>query len=152
LPAAVPALGDAEPQPVTPCGWTRHDIKPQLVVEELPDTFRSFGACADAVAPGADFIGAESGLGTPRPGKSKGSPLRSEEPTFDEPPPDIDYVIELLMSRENVSFIGKAFGARGRYQDRKGAAMLAKAMAWAKAQVAESVFRIDVTNRVASFR
>ncbi|MGO7898913.1 hypothetical protein ACC719_15740 [Rhizobium ruizarguesonis] len=152
LPAAEPALGDAEPQPVTPCGWTRHDIKPQLVVEELPDTFRSFGACADAVAPGADFIGAESGLGTPRPGKSKGSPLRSEEPTFDEPPPDIDYVIELLMSRENVSGIGEAFGARGRYQDRKGAAMLAKAMAWAKAQVAESVFRIDVTNRVASFR
>ncbi|MBY3183359.1 hypothetical protein HFO24_17035 [Rhizobium laguerreae] len=140
LPPALPRLGDAQPQPVATCGYTRLDILPQNEIDELSDDFRSFGACADAVAPGADFIGAESGLGAPRPGKSKGSPLRAEEITFDEPPADINYVIELLMARENVSGIGEAFGARGRYQDKKGAAMLAKAMGWAKAQVAESNF------------
>ncbi|MGR9238889.1 hypothetical protein ACU8OH_08745 [Rhizobium leguminosarum] len=152
LPAVTPRLGDGEREPVEPRGWTRNDILPQFVVGELPDTFRSFGACADVVAEGASFIGAETGLGSPRPGKSKGSPLRAEDPTFDEPPADIDYVVELLMARENLSGIGAAFGATGRYQDRKGAAMLAKAMEWAKAQVAESNFSADVTNRVASFR
>ncbi|MBY5442744.1 hypothetical protein HFO93_04490 [Rhizobium leguminosarum] len=140
LPAVLPRLGDAQPQPVATCGYTRLDILPQNDIDELSDDFRSFGACADAVAPGADFIGAESGLGTPRPGKSKGSPLRAEQPTFDEPPPDIDYVIELLMARENVAGVGAAFGATGRYKDKKGAAMLAKAMNWAKAQIAESNF------------
>ncbi|MBB2832401.1 UNVERIFIED_ORG: hypothetical protein GGD51_002530 [Rhizobium esperanzae] len=140
LPAVTPRLGDGEREPVEPCGWTRHDILPQFVVGELPDTFRSFGACADVVAEGASFIGAETGLGTPRPGKSRGSPLKADDPSFDEPPPDVDYVIELLMSREDVSGIGEAFGARGRYQDKKGAAMLTKAMEWAKAQLAESDF------------
>lgn len=149
LPAVIPRLGDGARQPVEPCGHTRHDIRPQNDVDELSDDFRSFGACADAVAPGAEFIGAESGLGTPRPGKSRGSRLKAEEPTFDEPPPDIDYVIELLMARENVSGIGRAFGATGRYQDKKGAAMLAKAMAWAKEQIAESNYHANVANRVA---
>ncbi|TBA63935.1 hypothetical protein [Rhizobium ruizarguesonis] len=152
LPGALPRLGDAPPQPVAACGYTRLDILPQNDIDELSDDFLSFGSCSDVVAPGAGFIGAESGLGTPRPGKSRGSPVKAENPTFGEPPPDIDYVIELLMARENVAGVGAAFGATGRYQDKKGAAMLAKAMAWAKAQVAESVFRIDVTNRVASFR
>ncbi|MBB4571736.1 hypothetical protein [Rhizobium leucaenae] len=149
IPGIIPRLGDAEPQPVTASGYSRQDVRPQNDVEELSDNFLSFGACADAVAPGTDFIGAESGLGTPRPGKSKGSPLKAEEPDFDEPPPDVDYVIELLMARENVAGVGAAFGARGRYADKKGAAMLAKAMAWAKAQVATSNYRANVTNHVA---
>ena len=140
LPPVLPRLGDAEPRPVEPCGYTRLDILPQNDVDELSDDFLSFGACADAVAPGVIFIGAETGLGTPRPGKSKGSPLRAEDPSFDDPSPDIDYVIELLMSRENLAAIGEAFGARGRYQDKKGAAMLKRAMDWAKAQIAESNF------------
>ncbi|MBX5132529.1 hypothetical protein HJB80_07610 [Rhizobium lentis] len=140
LPPVLPRLGDAERRPVEPCGYTRLDIVPQNDINELSDDFLSFGACADAVAPGAIFVGAESGLGTPRPGKSKGSPLRADDPAFDDPPPDIDYVIELLMARENLAGIGEAFGARGRYQDKKGAAMLAKAMDWAKAQVAEINF------------
>lgn len=138
LPAVLPRLGDGERQPVEPCGWTRHDIKPQNDVQDLSDDFGSFGACADVVAPGAEFIGAESGLGTPRPGKSKGSPLKAEELTFDEPPADVNHVIELLMARSNVSDIGAAFGAQGRYRDKKGAAMLSTAMQWAKAQIAES--------------
>lgn len=146
LPAVLPRLGDAEPQPVQPCGHTRLDLLPQNDIEELSDDFQSFGACADAVAPGAGFIGAESGLGTPRPGKSRGSPLKAEEPSFDEPPADVDYTLELLLSRANLAEIGEAFGATGRYQDKKGAAMLAKAMNWAKAQVAESNFRAIVTN------
>ncbi|NKM55794.1 hypothetical protein GFL21_14855 [Rhizobium anhuiense] len=140
LPAVLLRLGDVPPQPVATCGYTRLDILPQNEVDELSNDFLSFGSCADAVAPGAIFIGAETGLGAPRPGKSKGSPLKADEPTFDEPPPDVDYVIELLMSRENLAGIGEAFGARGRYRDKKGAAMLAKAMKWAKAQVAESNF------------
>ena len=148
IPCVLPRLGDGEPQPLEPCGYTLQEIRPQNDVDELSDDFRAFGACADAVAPGADFIGAESGLGTPRPGKSKGSPLRAEEPDFDEPPPEIDYVIELLMSRENVSGIGEAFGATGRYQDKKGAAMLLRAMEWAKAQVATSNYHANVTNHV----
>jgi hypothetical protein len=149
LPAVVPRLGDGERQPVEPAGWTRHDIKPQNDVQDLSDDFGSFGACADVVATGASFIGAETGLGTPRPGKSRGSPLRAEDPTFEEPPADIDYVIELLMARTNVAGVGAAFGATGRYQDKKGAVMLAKAMEWAKAQIAESNFRANVTNRLA---
>lgn len=148
LPAVLPRLGGAEPPPIEPCGYTRQDIRPQNEVEDLSDDFLSYGSCGDAVAPGAIFIGAESGLGTPRPGKSKGSPLRAEEPDFEEPPPDIDYVIELLMARANVAGVGAAFGATGRYQDKKGAAMLAKAMDWAKAQVSTSNFRANVTNHV----
>ncbi|MBY5614208.1 hypothetical protein [Rhizobium leguminosarum] len=141
LPAVLPPLGDAQPQPVATCGYTRLDILPQNDIDELSDDFLSFGSCSDGVASlGIDFIGAESGLGTPRPGKSKGSPLKADELKFDEPPPDVDYVIELLMARENVAGVGAAFGATGRYQDKKGAAMLAKAMNWAKAQVAESNF------------
>lgn len=149
LPPVLPRLGDGERQPVAPCGWTRHDIKPQNDVQDLSDDFGSFGACADVVAAGAEFIGAETGLGTPRPGKSRGSPLRAEELTFDQPPADVDYTIELLMSRANVAGVGAAFGATGRYQDKKGAAMLAKAMEWAKAQITESNYRASITNRVA---
>lgn len=148
LPPVLPRLGDGEPRPVQPCGYTRQDVLPQNDVRELSDDFLSFGACADAVAEGALFIGAESGLGTPRPGKSRGSPLKAEEPDFGEPPPDIDYVIELLMAGDNVAKIGEAFGATGRYQDKKGAALLRTAMQWAKARVAESNFRTNVTNRV----
>ncbi|MDL2409971.1 hypothetical protein PY650_31015 [Rhizobium calliandrae] len=150
LPAVLPRLGDAEPQTArTGNRHTRYELRPQNDVDELSDDFRSFGVCADALAPGAGFIGAESGLGTPKPGKSKGSPLKAEDPSFDQPPPDVDYVIELLMARENVSGIGEAFGARGRYQDRKGAAMLTRAMAWAKEQVAVSSYHANVANRVA---
>lgn len=149
LPAVIPPLGAADPRPVEPCGYTRIDMRPQNDVRHLSDRFQSFGACADAVAEGAFFIGAESGLGTPRPRKSKGSPHKADEPDFGEPPTDVDYVLELLLAGENVAGIGKAFGAQGRYQDKKGAVLLNKAMVWAKAQVGESNFRADVTNRVA---
>ncbi|MDX3976150.1 hypothetical protein [Shinella sp.] len=149
LPAIIPRLGDAERQPAQPCGYTRIDMRPQNDVRELSDDFHAFGACADVVAEGAFFIGAESGLGSPRPGKSRGSPLKTEEPDFGDPPADVDYVLELLLAGENVAGIGKAFGAQGRYQDKKGAVLLRKAMLWAKAQVRESNFRAYVTNRVA---
>ncbi len=147
LPPVLPRLGDGERQPVELCGYTRLDILPQNDVRELSDDFRSFGACADVVGEGAIFIGAETGLGTPRPGKSRGSPLRAEDPTFNEPPADVDYVIELMLARHDVAGVGAAFGARGRYQDKKGAKLLATAMEWAKAQVAETNFHRDVTNR-----
>lgn len=149
LPAVIPPLGSAETRPVKPTGHCRVDLRPQNTVTELSDNFLSFGSCADAVARGAIFLGAESGLGTPRPGKSKGSPLKADEPDFGDPPPDVDYVIELVLARANVADIGAAFGATGRYQDRKGAAMLAKAMAWAKERAAENGFNEHVTNRVA---
>jgi hypothetical protein len=67
LPAVLPRLGDAQPQPVATCGYTRLDISPQNDMDELSDDFLSFGSCSDGVASlGIDFIGAESGLGTPR--------------------------------------------------------------------------------------
>lgn len=143
LPAVLPRLGDGERQPARTGNWGGwYDIKPQFAVGELPDTFRAYGSCADAPASlGIDFIGAESGLGTPRPGKSKGSPLKAEEPDFGEPPADVEYVLELVAARENVAGIGAAFGAQGRYADKKGAAMILRAMDWAKAQIAESNFR-----------
>lgn len=150
IPAVLPRLGDAEPQPVTFCGYTRLDVLPQNEVRELSDDFRAFGACADAVGEGAIFMGAEPGLGTPRPGKSRGSPLKADEPDFGEPPADVDYVLELVLAGENVAGIGRAFGAVGRYQDRKGAAMLRRAMQWAKDRATENNFRPNVTNRVAS--
>lgn len=144
LPAVIPRLGDAEPVRDV------DQVQQESDADYLPDSFRSWGSCGDAVASlGIDFIGAESGLGSPRPGKSRGSPLRAEEPDFGEPPTDVDYVIELLMARQNVSEIGEAFGAKGRYQDKKGAAMLEKAMAWARQKVIESNYRANVTNRVA---
>lgn len=149
LPPVLPRLGDPERKQSVPAGYNRVDLRPQNDIRKLSDDFQSFGACADAPASlGIDFIGAESGLGTPRPGKSKGSPLKAEEPDFGEPPPDLDYVIELLMAREDVSGIGAAFGATGRYQDRKGAALLRRAMEWAKLQVTDNNFRTNVTNRV----
>lgn len=161
-PAVIAPLGSAEPQPVAAAGHCRVDLKDQdlAVYEEgqfaldrnLSADFRSFASCADALpALGCDFIGAESGLGTPRPGKSRGSPLKAEEPDFPEPPPEIDYVIELILARENVAGIGKAFGSSGRYCDKKGAALITKAMEWAKLQIAESGIRSNVTNQVASF-
>lgn len=146
LPAVIPPLGSAASQPVTPYGYTRMDILPQNEVEDLSEDFRSFGSCGDAVVEGAFFIGAESGLGSPRPGKSKGSPLRVDDPSFDVPPSEIDYVIELLLAGETVSGIGKAFGAKGRYRDKKGAALLGAAMEWAKSQIEETNFRPRVTN------
>ncbi|RVJ82619.1 hypothetical protein [Sinorhizobium medicae] len=149
LPAVLPRLGDGEREPVEPCGYTRQDILPQNDIEELSDDFRSFGSCADAVAPGASFIGAESGLGQPKLGKSRGDVRRVEDPTFDEPPSDIDYTIELILSRANLAEIGEALGYTGRYRDKAGAKAVVRAMDWAKAQVAESNFRASVTNCVA---
>lgn len=157
IPAVLPRLGDAPPRGWTPAGHTRIDLKHQdmaiagnrqfRVDRALSAAFRSYGACADAVAPGAIFLGAESGLGTPRPGKSRGSPLRAEEPDFGEPPEDVDYVLELMLAREDLAGIGRAFGARGRYADKKGKALLFRAMTWAMAKVAETNFRRNVTNR-----
>lgn len=152
LPAIIAPLGSAERQPVAPAGHCRVDLKDQdLAVYEkgqfvldrnLSADFRSFASCADALPGlGCDFIGAESGLGTPRPGKSRGSPLKADEPDFPEPPPELDYVIELILARENVAGIGKAFGSSGRYCDKKGAALITKAMEWAKVQVADSGIR-----------
>lgn len=150
LPAVLPRLGDAEPQPVEPAGHNRVDLRPQNDATELSDDFQSFGSCADAVALGAEFIGAESGLGKPKLGKSRGDARKVDEHEFGEPPEDVAYTLELLLARENVAGIGKAFGAVGRYADKKGAQMLRRAMAWAKEQVAESNFRAKVvTNHVA---
>ncbi len=149
IPGVIPPLGSAEPQPVTPAGHSRVEIKPQNTVRTLSPNFRCFASCGDAVAEGATFIGAESGLGTPRPGKSRGSPLKADELEFAVPPPEVDYVLELILARENVAGIGKAFGATGRYQDKKGAELIRQAMTWAREQIAESDFRPSITNRVA---
>lgn len=149
LPAVIDPLGSADPQPVIPAGHSRIETKPQNQIRNLSPNFRSFASCADAVPDGVEFIGAESGLGTPRPGKSRGSPLKAEEPDFPEPPPELDYVIELILARENLAGIGKAFGSSGRYCDKKGAALITKAMEWAKLQIAESGIRPNITNQVA---
>ncbi|NLS03287.1 hypothetical protein HGP14_07870 [Rhizobium sp. P32RR-XVIII] len=150
LPAVLPRLGDGEPQPARTGNWGAwYDMRPQNDVDELSDNFEVYGSCADAIAAGCDFMGAESGLGTPRPGKSKGSPLKVDEHEFDEPPDDINLVIETMLARGDLATVGRAFGAQGRYADKKGAELLRKAMEWAKEQIAESNFRANVTNRVA---
>jgi len=150
LPPVLPRLGDPEPRPVEPCGYTRIDLLPQNDVDELSDDFVSYGSCSDGVASlGIDFIGAKSGLGTPRPGKSKGDARKVDEHEFDDPPDDINLVIETVLARGDLATVGRAFGAQGRYADKKGAELLRKTMAWAKAQIEAGNFRANrVTNRV----
>ncbi|MBY3175639.1 hypothetical protein HFO27_13460 [Rhizobium leguminosarum] len=151
IPAVISPLGSDEPQPVAPAGHSRVEVKEQNTIRTLSKNFRCFASCGDSIPThGVDFIGAKSGLGSPRPGKSRGSPLKVDEPDFSEAPAEVDFVIELILSRSNVADIGAAFGATGRYQDKKGAALIAKAMAWAKACVEETNYRASVTNRVAS--
>ncbi len=72
--------------------------------------------------------------------------MRIDDASFDVPPSEIDYVLELLLAGETVSGIANAFGAKGRYRDKKGAALLRAAMDWAKSQVEETNFRRHVTN------
>lgn len=58
------------------------------------------------------------------------------------PPGDVETVIEVILSGGNVADVGKAFGAKGGYADRRGSAELLAAGRWAKLAVANDGHRI----------
>ncbi|MER8858988.1 hypothetical protein NKI09_15195 [Mesorhizobium sp. M0757] len=152
LPAAKPRLGDAEPEPARMGNWDGSargiTMKPQRQDFEFSPDCR-FGFCEPAIAPGAFFLGAIGGRGRPKPGKSRGD-IRFA--ACDEPanlPVDIDSVIEVILSGGNVADIGKAFGAKGGYADRRGGAELLAAGRWAKQAVANDNGR-TITNGATS--
>jgi hypothetical protein len=139
LPAATPRLGDAEPEPVKRAGWDGESrgiaIKPQRDVFDFHPDCR-FGYCAPAIASGAIFLGAEGGLGQPRPHLNRGDVRRVDEPEMAKPPEEFDTVIEEVLAGATVADVGKALGARGGYADRRGGAALLAAGEWAKAAIA----------------
>ncbi|MER8783366.1 hypothetical protein NKH60_19325 [Mesorhizobium sp. M1006] len=94
------------------------------------------------IAPGAFFLGAIGGLGQLKVGKSRGDVRLAGSTDPINPPADIDSVIEIILVGGNVADIGKAFGAKGGYADRRGGAELLAAGKWAKLAVANDNRRI----------
>ncbi len=137
LPGVTPRLGDAEPEPLLSRGWHSDTVivKPRQA---------SYPANADwayvhggeIIAEGATFIGA-NGLCAAKPGKSRGDARQAHIADWPEPPEDVNYTIELMLARSNLAEIGEAFGATGRYQDKKGKKLMRAAGAWAEAVVFE---------------
>ncbi|MER9473548.1 hypothetical protein [Mesorhizobium sp. M0520] len=76
-------------------------------------------------------------------GKRRGDVRLVGTPDPVNPPPDIDTVIEVILSGGNVADVGKAFGAKGGYADRRGGAELLGAGKWAKPAAAN-----DNTGRI----
>ncbi|ACM25784.1 hypothetical protein [Rhizobium rhizogenes] len=145
LPSVQPRLGDAETNPVQWRGWHSDviAIKPQRQPGEYPmHPFGRFTRCLPAIAEGAVFLGAQSGLGQPKIGKKRGDLRRADQPTIATPPEDVDVVIEVILSGGNVADVGKALGAKGGYADRRGGAALLAAGTWAKKAVANDRIRL----------
>lgn len=134
--AVAPRLGDAEPQPTSVPPSSSYSELPRITVKpQRPDMpFHAscrFGFCAPTIAVGAGFIGADSGLGQPRPNTKRGDVRRIEEPNFPAPPTEIDTVIEAILARATVAGVGEALGARGGNADRRGGKALLAAARWA---------------------
>ncbi|TIW65706.1 MAG: hypothetical protein E5V60_15160 [Mesorhizobium sp.] len=110
-------------------------IKRQAYDFPLHDDCR-FGFGPPAIAYGACFLGAQSGLGQPRPYTHRGDVRRVEEPEFAVPPADVETVIEAILARATVAGVGDALGARGGYADRRGRKALMDAARWAKVAIA----------------
>ncbi|MER9900107.1 hypothetical protein [Mesorhizobium sp. M0130] len=144
LPAAKPRLGDAEPEPARTGNWDAVSrgvtIKPQRQDFKFSPDCR-FGFCAPDIAEGASFLGAVGGLGRPKQGKSRGDVRLVAGAVLTAPPGDVDTIIEVILSGGNVADVGKAFGAKGGYADRRGGAELLAAGKWAKLAVANDTGR-----------
>ncbi|MCA0000929.1 MULTISPECIES: hypothetical protein [unclassified Mesorhizobium] len=145
LPSVKPRLGDAEPEPARMGNWDGASrgvvIKPQRGDFEFSPDCR-FGFCGSAIAPGAIFLGSIGGLGRPKQGKSRGDTRFVDAADAALPPAAVDTVIEVILSGGNVADVGKAFGARGGYADRRGGAELLAAGRWAKLAVANDNRRV----------
>ncbi|MER9762417.1 hypothetical protein [Mesorhizobium sp. M0138] len=143
LPSTKARLGDPEPEPASRPWWfgrgdaeqPRISIKPQRQDFEFAPNC-CFGFCEPAVAPGAIFLGAIGGLGQPKQGKSRGDVRLTTAASKANPPVAIGTVIEVILSGGNVADVGKAFGAKGGYADRRGGAALLAAGRWAKLVIA----------------
>ncbi|MBY5898048.1 hypothetical protein HFN45_32615 [Rhizobium leguminosarum] len=139
LPGIQPRLGDDGIAPTNWSGWHSDvtTIKPQRKPNDYPlHPFGSFTKCLPAVADGAVFLGAIGGLGPQKMGKRRGDVRRMEDIALPETPREIDTIIEVILSGGTVADIGRAFGARGGYADRRGGAALVAAGKWAKAAIA----------------
>ncbi len=135
LPAVRPRLGDAGPVARALKGWDGEScgvtIKAQTVDYPLHDDCR-FGFGPPVIAYGAFFLGAQGGLGRPRPHTSRGDVRRVEEPDAAVLPAEVDIVIEAILARATVAGVGEALGAHGGYADRRGRKALMDAARWAK--------------------
>lgn len=141
LPAVKLRLGDAEQEPARTGNWdavsrgvsikSQEWIHPNAVF--TPATRFSFHP--PAIAVGASFLGAIGGLGQLKMGKRRGDVRLAGCADPANPPPDVDSVIEVILSGGNVADVGKAFGAKGGYADRRGGAELLAAGRWAKRAV-----------------
>ncbi|QKC90573.1 hypothetical protein EB230_20825 [Mesorhizobium sp. NZP2234] len=133
LPPAKPRLGSSEPIAPALRGWFGwFEIKPQP--DEVP--FHNdcrFGFGPPAIAQGAFFLGAQSGVGQPRPYTRHGDVRRTDSVEFAMAPPEVDTVIEAVLARATLHGVGEALGARGGYADRRGRKGLMEAARWAKA-------------------
>jgi hypothetical protein len=141
LPAAQPRLGDPEPRRICHRGWDGESrgiaIKPQRRRGEFPSSLAcSYTICTPAIAPGAFFLGAVGGLGQLKVGKQRGDVRRVDAADLPTLPTEVEKVIEVILSGGNVADVGRAFGARGGYADRRGAAALLQAGRWAKTALA----------------
>ncbi|CAN7459051.1 hypothetical protein [Mesorhizobium sp. LjNodule214] len=149
LPTVQPRLGDAELEPATGGNWDAESrgiaIKPQRHIFKFSQNCR-FGFCEPGIAPGAIFLGSIGGLGRPKQGKSRGDVRLAGGAVPSAPPYDVETVIEIILSGGNVADVGKAFGARGGYADRRGGAELLAAGRWAKHAIANDNTGSIVTN------
>lgn len=147
MPAAAPRLGDADPLPITVPANSSYSELPRITIKpQRPDMpFHAscrFGFCAPTIAVGAGFIGADSGLGQPRPNTKRGDVRRIEEPGYPAPPTEIDKVIEAILARATVEGVGKALGKSGGYADRAGKKALMTAARWAVGLVGAKSCRV----------
>ncbi|TIN94612.1 MAG: hypothetical protein E5Y03_31860 [Mesorhizobium sp.] len=151
LPAVKPRLGDPEPEPARTGNWDGESrgvsIKSQdwLYPDAVFTAATRFSFHPPEIAPGAIFLGAIGGLGRPKQGKGRGDVRMAAGAVPSTPPGDVETVIEVVLSGGNVADVGKAFGAKGGYADRRGGAALLAAGKWAKMLVANDNSRI-VTN------
>lgn len=139
LPAVAARLGDAPPAPARLRGWdgtaSGVTLKAQRDVFAFHPACR-FGYCAPAIAYGAFFLGAASGLGQPRPHTSRGDVRRVDSPEMPAAPDTVDAVIEAVLARADLAGIGRAVGAFGVRADRTGKLALVAAAEWAEGAIA----------------
>ncbi|MER9392213.1 MULTISPECIES: hypothetical protein [unclassified Mesorhizobium] len=137
LPSAKPRLGDAEPEPAQTGNWDA--VSRGVVIKRQRQhgdyalaPFGRYTRCIPEIAPGAFFLGAIGGLGRLKMGKSRGDVRLAATAGPINPPAGIDVVIEVILAGGNVADVGKAFGAKNGYADRRGGAELLTAGRWAR--------------------
>lgn len=133
-PSIAQRFGDPEPTASTYAGWHSDviTIKPQRPDYPFHADCR-FGFCAPAIADGALFLGAASGLSEPKAGKRKGDARKVGEPVLPPMPGRIVATIEAMLARADLGGVGRALGYNGGYADRAGGVAMREAGRWAVA-------------------